>query len=615
MGLFIPTWLDLAGWAGALVAAAALIGVGRLLVAGRATPEAALIAGWGAAALVLTLWGVASPASLRWPGVAILVMGACGLVAPRSRLTRGEWRGIGRIAVLALPLLAVLASARPAEPDTFLNLLPNAAYLYDHGFFPGDGRPPAHSFLPAAPYNLQLASFLGGLVAREFPANGLIAANVVFQLAASLLLARLVAGTANARAAPPSWGACAAGLLLATALNPGFVPRYHLSGYSEPSVAVALAFAGYFAADALGAGDRQRARTALTLLALALAALVNVKQDSVALVLGLLATAALLALRGAAPRRDLAGLALAAVPAMVLYLAWRWYVATHLAAGELQPLPLESWQPGALPLILWHMLGIMAQKVVFYAVLVAALAASWWRWRRHGIDLAVRVGALLGGCFVLYSAALVFAYVALFPGTMGSDAHSYFRYSTHLALLLMVAIALLGRAAADARGWSLASPVAQGALAAAILASPVAFLPLLRFDLEPPALRVWALAGEAAPLLGEGERVALILPGDNGSVAAMLETALRDVPPRRRDLDLTVAESLAPDTLDAMAAKGYAVALLSCAPAGFAAVPPGSAALLRHDNSGWHAAQVWHYDPPRRHRWSHVLADAPLCLG
>jgi hypothetical protein len=619
MDLLIPTWLDLAGWAGVLAAAAALIGWGRLVTAGHAAPEAALVAGWGGAALVLTLWGVATPASLRLPGAGLMAGGIAILVVPRWRLSRAQWLSLARIFVIALPLIAVMASARPSEPDTFLNLLPNAAYLYDHAVFPADGRPPAHSYLPAAPYNLQFAAFLASLVTPDFPANALIAFNVVLQLAAGLLLARLAAGSED-RDAAPGWGATALGLLLATALNPGFVPRFHLSGYSEPSVTVTIAVAGWVAAQALHRRAAGRAAgTALTVLALALAALVNIKQDSIALVVALMATALWLARTGPAPRRVLGALALAGLPALALYLAWRWFVLSHVTAGELQPLPLSTWQPGELPLILWHMLGIIAQKLFFYLVLAATLALGLWHLRRRGMDVATRATALLAGCYILYTAALVFAYVALFPPAMGSDAHSYFRYSTHLSLFMMAAIVLLVRDDVPAclqrwRAWP--RRFGPAALIVAALACPLVFLPFLRFDLEPPALRVWQLARAAAPYLDDHARVALLLPGDNGSVAPMLETVLRSVPPRHPDLDLEVVSTLAPDTLARLAAQGYRLALLSCAPPGFAAAPAGSAALLVRDEAGWHAAQVWHYPPPRtRGHWSHTVEWAPLCLG
>src|ERR1700722_16321150 len=112
--LLIPSWLDLATWGGVLFATLALMGFGRLLSAGAALPEAALVAGWGGAAFVLTLWGVAGPVSLRWPAGAIVLCGALGLVLPRLRLTRADWRALGRMVAVALPLIAILASARPS---------------------------------------------------------------------------------------------------------------------------------------------------------------------------------------------------------------------------------------------------------------------------------------------------------------------------------------------------------------------------------------------------------------------------------------------------------------------------------------------------------------------
>ena len=614
LDLFVPTSFDLAGWVGVFFAALALTGIGRIVTAGAARPEAALVAGWGAAALVLTLWGVATSSSIHVPAIVIVVAGIAAHLAPRLRLTRRDWLSVLRIAVLALPLFALLASARPAEPDTFLNLLPNAAYLYDHASFPAAGRAAAHSYLATAPYTLQLGAFLAGMVTPEFPQNALIAFNLVLQLAAGLLLARLAVRGDDDAETLPSWGACALGLLLATALNPGFVPRYHLSGYGEASVTVTLAFAAWFAARALQRIEAARsAGSPLILLAFALAALVNIKQDSVALALALMVTAAALGLAGVAPGRALAALALAALPAAVIYLAWRWYVLTHLPAGELALLPAARWQLGEIGLVLSNMLRTIAQKGFFYAALLATVAAAAWRARRAGLDLAARLGIMLAGCFVLYSAALAFAYVALFPGTMGSDAHSYFRYSTHLSLLLVAAMVLLvrDRVAPSVSRWRFA-PALPIAL---ILACPFAFLPYLRFDLEPPALRVWLLAAKAAPLLPQRARVALVLPGDNGSVAAMLETVLRTTSPRRPELDLTTVAEPAPDTLDRLAAAGYRFAIVSCVPPGFLAAPQGGAAILEHDDLGWHASSVFTYPPPRPGRWSHVLADAPLCLG
>lgn len=618
--LLIPGWADLAAWAGVLIAALLFIGVGRLLSLGRAAPEAALVAGWGGACLILTSWGIITAASLRWPAAAIVAAGFVGLVLPRLRLARPAWRGVLRMGVIALPLLLVMASARPSLPDTFLNLLPNAAYLYNHASFPADARWPSHSFLPGAPYNMQLAAFVASLFTPGFPATAMIAINLVLQLAFALFLARLIERGDDSDTILPSWGATALGLLLATLVNPGFVPRFHFSAYSEASVTVTLAFAAWFAARVLDRLAAQRAATVeLTLLALTLAALVNIKQDSIALVAGLLLTALVLALLQGGERRNrsLVALLLAAAPALLLYGAWRWYVLSHFAEGELKPLPFAQWQFANIPLILRSMLKEMLEKGYFFALAALATGGLVWRLRRRGLDGTTRVAALFTGVLLVYNAALFMTYIGHFPGQMSVEAHSFFRYNTHLGLLLMLTLLLLARDVAAERGWALRGALrrhAPVALVTVAIVCPLALASLLRFDLEVPQRRTWQLVALAKQGLGSETRLAVVLPGDNGSVTAMVEGLLRFVPPAYPDLDLRVLTSLAPDTLSRLVADGYRLAVVSCSAAGSADLPAGHAVLLRRGASGWRTAAQEAYPPPRTRRWSHVLSEAPLCL-
>ncbi len=615
----VPTWLDLAGWGGVCFAAAVLLGVGRLLSRGRAAPETALLAGWGAASLVLTMVGVTSELSLRWPGVVLAALGGVGLLLPASRLRLPEARSIGRLVVLALPLLAVLASAKPSLPDTFLNLLPNAAYLFDHASFPAAGRPPAYSYLPGAPYNLQMTAFLASLITRDFPAGAMIGFNVIVNLAAGLLLARLAAGGNEDSEKEPSWVATALGVMLATALNPGFVPRYDLSSYGEVSVAVTVAFAGWLACSILERWSAGRsATTLLWLMALVLAALVNVKQDSVALVIGIVGTAGAMAIiapgRGERTRM-FAALGAVALPAAVLYLAWQWYVLDNLPEGELKPLPLVAWQFQSLPFVLGRMLKVMADKAYLFVLLPAVVAASVWRWRRHGADIAARSGLILGGVTLTYNLALIVAYIGHFPGTTGTDAHSYYRYNTHLGLLLMVSIILLMRKTVKDRIATVgvrALRVAAGCVIAVLLLCPIVFLRMLRFDLEVPQLRVRQLAHDMGPFIGDDLRLAMVLPGDNGSVGKMLEGLLRFVPPRHQNLVLYTATSMNAEALAPLDQFDPDLVLVSCTPHSIGDVPPGAVGLWRGDQS---LVVTWTYDPPvTAASWSQVLSPAPLCL-
>ena len=610
VALLLPSGLDLAGWAGVIIACLAMTGIGRVAAGARCAPESALIAGWGVCAFLLTAWGLATTASLYAPALVLLALGLIALALPRWRLGAEEWRALGRVAVLALPLLALMASAWPSLPDTWLNLLPNAAYLYDHGFFPADARPPAHSFIAGAPYNMQLASYMAGLLLPDFPASAMIDLNLVLLLAGGLLLARLMTGD-DARA--PRWPVAALGLLLAIPLNPGFDPRYHLSAYSETSVTVSLAFAAWHGARALdrAAGGRD-AGGDFRLLALILAALVNIKQESVALAFGVVVSLLVIATwaragRGASWRAIL----VAALPALLLYLGWRWYVLGHFALGELKGLPFAQWHLLELPTILLNMLRAIGERIVFFAVLAVALAAAAWRLVRRELDLGTRVALVLLGTALVYNAALLGAYVAHFEGRMGIEAHSYFRYNTHLGLTLMAALVMLTRG----WRWSRFGGRWRGAVPALVvllaLLVPFPFLRMLRFDLEVPNLRAYQLAHEAALRIGDDAKLLLILPGDNGTLPPTIEGVLRYLPPRRPDVDLTVARDLASGLATADAAR----ALLSCAPEAVAGVPAGAGALLERDGAAWRAAAVWQYAPPPAHaRWSQVLAPAPLCL-
>src|SRR6185437_14299527 len=147
------------------------------------------------------------------------------------------------------------------------------------------------------PYNMQLAGFIAALLMPHFPASAMIGFNIVLQLGMALLLARMVERGEDDPARIPSWGAAGLGLLLVTAINPGFVPRYDFSPYSEASVTVSLALAAWSAARALERlAETRPAASELGLLALTLTALVSIKQDSVALAAAVIIAACALAL-------------------------------------------------------------------------------------------------------------------------------------------------------------------------------------------------------------------------------------------------------------------------------------------------------------------------------
>jgi hypothetical protein len=215
----------------------------------------------------------------------------------------------------------------------------------------------------------------------------------------------------------------------------------------------------------------------------------------------------------------------------------------------------------------------------------------------------------------LYNGFLLLTYIGLFSGEMSIEAHSFFRYNTHLALVLVLVLALAARDL-GAGQWLTAGRgrlVGRLALATAMVA-PLAYAYRLRFDLDMPQPLVRNLAINLKSYLHDGDRVALLLPGDNDTVATMIAGVLTETPPRRRGLDLLRRDTADAATLDEAARLGYRLALISCVPDGFEDLPASQAVLLRRGRDGWRPLAAWPYpEHSAERRWQEILSWGPLC--
>src|SRR5260221_542307 len=544
---WFPSWLQLGGLLGVFFAGTVLWLCGRVLAGGRGTPELHLLAGWGAFCFVVTLWGIATRSSMRWPALFFLLLAAIALAVPRLRPRRKDAVAVWRVAVLALPIWLIMLAVQPALPDTFTNFLPNAVYVFDHGFFPADDRAPTFATWPAFPYNQPLATYLATLFLPQFPPGALVHFNILLQVMLGLLFARQLRPRGEDFAAAPSWSACAGGLLLVMALNPGFVPRIDFTSYAEPALTVGVAIVGWLAASILGKvadGGTGAARSHLVLLSASLVALVGTKQVGIVLAFGLILglLALTLADRRIARGPAVAAIVAAALPAALLWTVWRWYVLTHFAAGELKLLPPSAWQFDILPITIANILLAIAEKPVFFTMIALVVGLALGLTPRKGLTAGTRLLLLTMALFAVYNAFLVLVYVIHMGPVAGEAAHSYFRYMTHVSLLAVLSLTVV------AREWLLARRPASEAMggrrwiAAAmvvlVLLVPVAFAKRLRFDLQMPQPLIWGLARDVAGVVRDGDRLALLMPGDNGSDSLMLRAALALTPPRRRGLDI-----------------------------------------------------------------------------
>jgi hypothetical protein len=615
MDRYLPFTADLGGLATTWLVVVTLTLAGALLVGRRLPPEVQIGAGWGGFCLLLTVWAVLTPFSLAIPAVSFVLAALCVLTLRDRRPSLGAWKTLGRAVLVSLPLWLVLAPIRPSQPDTWLNLLPNAFYLLDWGRLPAADLPRSGSYLPAAPYNTQFLSYLGGLISPNYPSAGMSLINAALLLTAGLLVGRALVARSLAEDAVP-WGAVAIGILLVTLFNPGFVPRFHLSAYGETALAVTAVIGAWLLVSAQGemvAGERS---TRPLPLALVLSAMVGVKQSGIGLVAAL-AGAGLIGnfAERALPRRAaLPFMAAALLPAVLLYATWRYWVA-HAGVAELKVLPIAEWNWRNLAATAASAAAVVRGKAIYFGCVLAAFASLPMLLWRQGWTPTTRLLTLNAALFALYNGFLLLTYIAAFPTQMSEAAHSFFRYNTHLSLVLVLALSLAARDLLPPswreRG---RSTRVAAVLVALVLLAPLAFVKRLRFDLDMPQPLVWGLAKHLIPYLKDGDRLALLLPGDNDSVATMLAGVIGDTPPRRRGLVFLRRSSADPATLEEAARLGYPIALISCTPPGLPGAPPGRAVLLRYDGGGWRLVAAWPYpavDPGQR--WQHILSWAPLC--
>jgi hypothetical protein len=308
----------------------------------------------------------------------------------------------------------------------------------------------------------------------------------------------------------------------------------------------------------------------------------------------------------------MAGLSL--IPALGIYALWRYHVSVA-GVDELKPLPFAQWNWAKVPEILASAGQVVAGKVVYFGCAAVALIAWPVLLRRQGWTPTTRLLAYHAFLLALYNGFLLLTYIGLFSGEMSIEAHSFFRYNTHISLVLVLALALAARDFGVGQ-WLAGRRVrlvGRLALLIAVLA-PLGYAYRLRFDLDMPQPLVRSLAINLKTYLKDGDRLALLLPGDNDSVATMIAGVLADTPPRRRGLHLLRRDTADQVTLEEAARLGYRLALISCVPEGWEDLPPSQAVLLRHGPDGWHPLAAWLYPAHAAdRRWQEILSWGPLC--
>lgn len=496
-----------------LVLGVAALTVGLGVVVGARRAETALIAGWGTASLATVAVGTLTALPL---GPVLLVLGAAG-VAGVVWIAVAAARGapvlrcatVGRVLLLALPLLICIEGMGASGWDDFSHWLPNLAYLCRYGHFPTLAVP-SPSDHAAYPYALALPGYAAFLLRGQLAETAAVVWNVLAMLAgAACIAAVLEARLPRTRAA--AWGAAAIATALGGLAGPTFVAKIVLSNMADSAsgsvltVLVALVFDWWNAE-----GRRAQARVALVF-GLCCVALVDLRQSNFALFLLLLIGIGLAMLLW---RRDgraaVRALAIAVPLPLLVWGLWGRYAAAQIPGGEFSILPFGAWHWALLGQTLRSIADVLLHKIGLTILLLIMLVRAGLALRRRDrlppAERAVLlVGVVLGVGNIGF---LAFAYLAAsFSPQEAAAAASFWRYMCQIGPVAVLALA--ASLPLDRLGGLLTRRLAIGLVTVTLLV-PLATVRLYRHDLASPVPELRRIARDMTERLPPGAPVRLV---------------------------------------------------------------------------------------------------------
>jgi len=468
----------------AIVIAVAFAGIGRLIayVQGEREARTSLLAfdvaaGWGLATTLMVM-----AALLHVPLVvaawALIGIGLAGFLALGWR-DGGLGPGIGRLSlVVALLLpLALIAARTPALMfDEFGHWLANARFVYETGALPTSSQPNLFTDIPAYPYGGPFINYFASVLMGMW----LGAPSKLFTILLFGLFGTTLAETAGlAGGALQRLAMLAAGLALATVLNPAFDPRIALTAYMDAPSGILLGLTGLAAWNALTSlerGDVADARRWFWRAGYAALSLVATRDTNLVLLLGIglgVLAAGVPLLRRGVVFCFAVGSPLVAVPALG-FAIWRIFRSLAALPEPLHAAPFDSWQWNAIGVVIASLFQdrlrahpiVGACALAAIALLLAAAVAAWRRgaYAARALVLLVAVTSATWFCF------LAWAYVATMDPRDVGIAMSLWRYAGELAPLAMLLLVPLCRGLATE--WTGRGAAALAGAAALVLCSP-----------------------------------------------------------------------------------------------------------------------------------------------
>ncbi|MBT6093848.1 MAG: hypothetical protein HOH04_03130 [Rhodospirillaceae bacterium] len=496
-------------------------------------PEIDHLIGWALVSFLFTVPGVLIGAHFL-PLAALAGLAAVGAGIFVWRRDHGLLPpGLGRVLILGLPLLVLAAGMKGSQWDEFTDWLVIPRYLLETDAFPSSDNLFSKAVFTGYPYSWHFVSYLAGRVGGRLLESAGALSNILLLFGFALLVVRLMLLGAGRHPSGEriGWALAALAMLASTLINPTFAQKIVLTAYAETASAVATATAAilaWFVLEALGRREFDRARHLALSLGLVLALLINLKQATLVLVVLVVLATLFVAVRD---RQVPLGhffrlMPLIVGPAILIYVTWRYHLASEIGSLELSVRPLDGWYIDLIPKILAKMLEVLSKKGVYLAlglILVGFGVRGFFR-SQTPFD---RFAALAAMVFLGYNAFLLFAYVATFGKSDALRAASYWRYNMHLGGLVVAFTAyggaILWRQRVEKR-WA-ARRIAWLPIML-VIAAPFIFAHKLRFDREPMTVHFRYVGAGAAKLVDVNDYVFNADPKGSGESSAALSYEL-----------------------------------------------------------------------------------------
>ena len=584
-----------------------LAGIGAMMTGGRREYEATPLYGWAVAAVLFTVAGV--PGSIPFTYVAWLLAAIAVPATVIAYRRHGTLLAAGsfKIFILGLPLILIATAMVASQWDEFSHWLPAPRFLLQYDAFPSRDYPVTGSqMLPAYPYNWPFLIYLTSRFAGQMVEGTGRLLNVLMLMTFGLVAIKLaLEGAGRKMPEKPGWTLCALAFMGGTLLNPTFVQKIVLTSYADTPTAVLVAFSVYVSwrlLEALSSKDDSRAWLLAWQFSLLALVLINIKQVNLVLLVVVLAGTALVGLRDPHIRfaNLLKRLALMALPALGLYMLWRYHVTTEVPGKEAKFKPFDQWNFGLIPSIITQMLVIAAKKGAHFSIQFIAVGFAIRALFRFDGSFD-RLAVLVATAFLGYNAFMLLVYVGSFSEYDALRAVSYWRYNMHLGLVSVVfgafGVGILWRRFVEGRTvpvWLTAAPVVL------VVAVTMVFPHKLRFDLEIPKPRFNNAAFYAAAAIPMDKRLIVLDPQGNGesSVITRARTNRPDIPFITYETLTSVASIR--DFLNSAPRDGYVI-VHSVTPASNKAMGMElenhvSYLIVRNDAGGWKVLRTWDQD-------------------